>query len=118
MDCRGQTKILKGTARCQFQNLTSQSLPWGTENAANQSVLSLAGPVHPRLRYWGTFRLCPACLMGPIDCSFLIGEFRSRTKIALRIATLDWNLLVNQWPEVEAFWLAACTVPSRSHLMP
>src|SRR5580704_6805260 len=27
------------------------------------------------------------------------------------------NLLRNQWLEVGAFWLATCTVPSRSHLV-
>jgi len=31
-----------------------------------------------------------------IDCSFLVSEFRSWTKIALLIATLELNLLMNQ----------------------
>jgi hypothetical protein len=38
----------------------------------------------------------------------MIGEFRFRTKIALPIATLEVNLLMNQWLEVGAFgWLRA-----------
>src|SRR5271163_1255126 len=43
-----------------------------------------------------------------IDCSFLVSEFRSWTKIALLIATLELNLLMNQSLEVGAFgWLRA-----------
>src|SRR5271170_6150432 len=49
-----------------------------------------------------------------IDCSFLASEFRSRTKSASPIATLEMHLLMNQRLEVGALWLAACTVPGRS----
>jgi hypothetical protein len=52
----------------------------------------------------GRFRSCDEWMLGVrfrqagyrIDCSFLVGEFRFRTKIALPIATLGLNLLMNQ----------------------
>jgi uncharacterized Zn-finger protein len=39
----------------------------------------------------------PVCMANDrIDCSYLVSEFRSRTKIALPISTLELNLLMNQ----------------------
>lgn len=52
----------------------------------------------------GRFRPCDEWMLGAnfrqagyrIDCLFLVSEFRFRTKIALPIATLGLNLLMNQ----------------------
>jgi hypothetical protein len=52
-----------------------------------------------------------------IGHSFLVSEFRFRTKIALAIVVLELNLLMNRQVEVGAFWLATCIVPRRSLLV-